>query len=71
LKLRVDWQRKNVPRKIWENRIGWGFHDLGNGRSSIEVLGPGSEVEADRPEDLVMRLSISVATILKNVVISV
>jgi hypothetical protein len=44
---------------------------MGGGRSSIEVLGPGSEVEADHPEDLVMRLSISVATILKNVVISV
>jgi hypothetical protein len=44
---------------------------MGGDRSSIEVLGPGSEVEADRPEDRVIRLSMSVAAILKNVVISV
>jgi hypothetical protein len=34
---------------------------------SIEVLGPGSAVEADRPEDLVMRFSLSVTDISKNV----
>jgi hypothetical protein len=42
---------------------------MGGDRISIEVLGPGSEVEAGRTEDLVTRFSISVATILKNVVI--
>jgi hypothetical protein len=43
---------------------------MGGDRSSIEVLGPGIEVEADRPEDRVIRLSLSVAVILKNVGIS-
>jgi hypothetical protein len=43
---------------------------MGGDRSSIEVLGPGIEVEADRTEDRVIRLSLSVTVILKNVGIS-